>query len=157
MLHAPVIRDGLRVWFRPPLPSLRSSQPSSQSCLTTPWLPNQYQLLVQQEIPPPPCLPPSALLLLLFLPSHLFALLPAFLTAGYTSVRALVLGFWRLRMKARQQRNRDKGGQEGKVEGWRMKKVHSDAWGYCGLRGAPIVVNNRQAVKTEDEGGVCVW
>lgn len=84
---------------------------------------NTTELLVQQEIPPPACLPPSALLLI-FLPSLLLALLPAFLAAGYTSVRALVPGFWRLRMKVRQQNNREKGEQEGR-EGGRMKNEKS--------------------------------
>lgn len=157
MLHAPVIREGLRVWFRPPLPSLRSSKPSSQSCLTTPWLPNQYQLLVQQETPPA-ChhLPYSS--------SSSSPPLPSFRSSPCFPHSRIHL---RQGARARLLKAPDESATTAQLrqrwtrrEGGRMKngkKYIQTRGGTVVSEGPPIVVNNRQAVKTEDEGGVCVW
>lgn len=137
-------RPGCLIPTTPPLPSPRSSQPSSRSCLTTPQLPNQYYRATGSGVPSiclpaclpaticPPPLPP--------LPSsHSSSCFPLSRIHLRQGARARLLKAPDESATTTQLRRRRPDKKEGKVEGWRMQKVHLDWWVYCGLRGAPVL------------------
>lgn len=136
-------------------PSSRSSQPSSRSCLTTPQLPNQYYRATGSGVPLhlPACLPLSAFLL--FLPSSsCFPLSRIHLRQG-ARARLLKSSGWKCdnnttKTKMPGQERRESGRMKNAKSTFRLVGVQ---WSPRG----PSVVNNRQEVKMQDEGRVCVW
>lgn len=127
----------------PPLPSPPLPAPNHPHGVVSQHLSsliNTTELLVR-EFPPSACLPaticsPPLPPLPSFHSSSCFPLSRIHLRQG---ARARLLKAPDESATTTQPRRRRPDKKEGKVEGWRMQKVHLDRWVYCGLWGASML------------------